>query len=225
MDIGAAVISGDHHVCVTDDSGGLWHAIRSFFNSLWTSFGDVKGQAGNPGFLTRVSCAAVQGELHVAALDQSGDLWHCIRHANGTWTPMGSVKAAIGSNPGVFDDVAIAEVAGELHLAACGARVWHTIRHPDGSWTAFGDVKGQSGDPGMVTMLDASSVNGEFHLVVGTSTGQVFHTIRHSNGWTQFGDVFGQAGQKSRAVEVACAGYGGELQLAIEQNTFVRHGK
>ncbi len=66
--VGCAAINGELHVCgVIVTNGGLWHTIRHATGS-WQAFGDVKSQAGDPGRLIRVGCAAIGGELHISAV-------------------------------------------------------------------------------------------------------------------------------------------------------------
>ncbi|MFD4638178.1 hypothetical protein ACFWN2_12730 [Lentzea sp. NPDC058436] len=49
--------SGELHVVALATSGAIWHAAR-YGGGGWSSWGDVRGYAGNPGLATRVSLAA-----------------------------------------------------------------------------------------------------------------------------------------------------------------------
>ena len=57
----SGIIEGNQIVC-SDLKGGLFHTIR-IPDGSWIGFGDVKGQAGNPGTLTRVSSSYVGQSL------------------------------------------------------------------------------------------------------------------------------------------------------------------
>ena len=89
------------------------------------------------------------GNLHLAAVNNAGRLWHTIRAADGSWQPFGDVEGPAGE-AGNLRDVAVAAVGSSLHLAAVNnaGRLWHTIRAADGSWQPFGDVEGQTGEMG-----------------------------------------------------------------------------
>jgi hypothetical protein len=196
---GCAGVDGELQICGITDDGGMWHTIRHTDGSWQSEFGDVKGQSGNPGFFEAVSCAGIEGELHVCGITDDGGMWHTIRHTDGSWqAQFGDVKGQSG-NPGHFEAVSCAAVAGELHVSGItnDGGMWHTIRHADGSWqNQFGDVKGQSGNPGHFAAVSCAGINGELQLCGETDAGGMFHTIRHSDGtWQpQFGDVKTQSG-------------------------------
>ena len=86
------------------------HALRGR-NGAWTPFANVYNETGDRGGSFKVAAAAVDGELHLAVVTgHQPYLWHAIRHANGTWTRLGSVPAATG-RPGT-DAFVGAELAG-----------------------------------------------------------------------------------------------------------------
>ncbi|MFJ2577160.1 hypothetical protein [Kitasatospora aureofaciens] len=194
--------------------GGMFHTIRHPDGS-WQPFGDVKGQAGDPGSLISAAAAAVDGELHVIAETINGAMVHTIRHPDGSWQPFGDVKSQAG-DPGYFTAAASACVNGELQVVGGTADggLMHTIRHPDGSWQPFGDVKSQAGDPGHVKAVSTAGVDGELQLATTINTGGLMHTIRHPDGsWQPFGDVKSQAGDPGHVSDVSCTEVNGELQL------------
>ncbi len=172
--VSTAQINGELHVCAVDTNGNLWHAIRH--TNSWTAFGDVKGQSGNPGAFIDVTAAEVAGELHVVGTTSfffGSGIWHVIRHADGSWTKFGDVKAQCG-NPGLALQLDAAGVSGELQLVVTTftflpvfpGGIMHTVRHADGSWTRFGDVKGQAGDKGATFAVACAGFNGELQLAV-----------------------------------------------------------
>lgn len=63
----------------------------------------------------------------MAAVTANGELWHTVRLSNGSWLPFGSVKAATHNDPGDVTDVAVAAIAGELHLfvTTTNLGMWH----------------------------------------------------------------------------------------------------
>jgi hypothetical protein len=220
--VGSAGVSGELQVVGLTEDGGMWHTIRHLDGSWVPSFGDVKAQESNdPGEFGAVSCAAVNGELHVVGLTEDGGMWHTIRHANGSWQPFfGDVKAQESNDPGEFKAAGTAGVSGELHVVGVtdDGGMWHTIRHVDGSWQpSFGDVKAQeSNDPGEFDAVACASVNGELHVVGLTEEGGMWHTIRHVDGSWQpsFGDVKAQESNDPGEFQaVGCASVDGELQL------------
>lgn len=85
----------------------MWHTIR-FENGSWQQFGDVKGQAGDPGSFSSVSCGSLQGELYVCGVTTDAKLWHTIRFSQPPslplgWLPFEDVAVIVGNpNPGLF---------------------------------------------------------------------------------------------------------------------------
>lgn len=97
---------GDLQVLASTTSGTPWHTIRQA-NGTWLPFGDVTGQAGNPGVVGSVATALIGGDLHVVVqTSNDGRAWHTIRQANGTWLLFGDVTGQAG-NPGSIQDVTI----------------------------------------------------------------------------------------------------------------------
>jgi hypothetical protein len=104
--VSCAGFAGELHVCAIS-SGRLFHTVRRT-NGTWFPFGDVVGVvvAENPGSpqpvgLGNISCAIVNGELHVICVDNAGMPWHTIRRADGTWFPFGNMRdVVLAENPG-----------------------------------------------------------------------------------------------------------------------------
>jgi hypothetical protein len=147
-----------------------------------------------PTFISLVSVALVNEDLHVCAIDANGGgkLYHTIRLADGTWAqPFEEVKPVVlAQNPGSFDpglfySVACAAVFGELHLMIMASLpstpgsgppyyLLHTIRHADGTWGPFVDVVqvfqqlGWNPPPGVLpavnTTLGLAELDGHLHL-------------------------------------------------------------
>jgi hypothetical protein len=147
-------------------------------------------------------------------------LLHAIRYPDGTWTPYGDVKVAVGSNPGDFQDVEAQATLGIFnHVVARGpaGKLYHTIR-TDAGWTPFGDVNAANGANDMIFLrVGLANVNGDLHVCALNHLRQVMHAIRYQNGsWSGFGDVLAQTGAPTSVVEdIDCAGNGPEMHIAI----------
>jgi hypothetical protein len=188
------------HLAGTTADGHLWHTIR-YKDGSWQQFGDVEGPAGDRGVIRDVACASLdaENELHVAAINTKGRLWHTIRYRDGSWQQFGDVEEQAGDR-GNFVGVDVATIDYGLHV--CGVtdagRLWHTIRYGIGTWQQFGDVEGPAGDRGKFASVSAGETRvGELHVAGTTADGHLWHTIRYRDGtWQQFGDVEGPAGDR-----------------------------
>jgi ribosomal protein S27E len=200
--------------------GRLWHTIRHASGTWQNAFGLIESQEqNNPGAFADVRCAGVGNELQVVGA-VGGQLWHTIRHANGTWqNAFGLIESQEQNNPGAFADVSCAGVANELHVVGVvGGKLWHTIRHASGTWqNAFGLIEAQEqNNPGAFTDVSCAGVGNELH-VVGVVGGMLWHTIRHASGTWQnaFGLIEAQEQNNPGAfADVSCAGVANQLQVA-----------
>ena len=220
--IGAAGVANELQMVGVGPGGQLWHTIRHANGSWQGSFGLIEGQeSNNPGVFTAVACAEVSGDLHVVSVGPGGQLWHTIRHPNGTWQgAFGLIESQESNNPGVFTAVGCAGVNGELQVVGVGpgGQLWHTIRHANGSWqNVFGLIESQeANNPGAFTAVASASVNNELQVIGVGPGGQLWHTIRHANGSWQgsFGLIEGQESNNPGAfTAIGCAGANNEMQM------------
>jgi peptidoglycan hydrolase-like protein with peptidoglycan-binding domain len=89
----AADGEGDLHALVVTSDGRLWHTIRADATGRWSKFGDVEiGGAGNIGAVTAVAAATQGRNLHVVAVNRTGELhrttWnHETPTSSASWDP------------------------------------------------------------------------------------------------------------------------------------------
>jgi hypothetical protein len=120
------------------------------------------------------------GSSQLIAVSSTGQLWHTIRNANGTWqtsgwgSPAGSTgfaRASITSMPNGSSQLVAVTTAGVL---------MHNIRNANGSWQGWRALS----QPG-VKVADASIAglpDGSSQILEATSTGVVKHNIRYPDG-------------------------------------------
>jgi hypothetical protein len=113
----------------------------------------------------------VSGELHVVRT-VNGQLWHTIRHIDGSWQAFGLIETQEQNDPGAFTDVSCAATTssvGPAQLQVAGTiagQAWHTIRNADGSWqNSFGNVDGAAGNPGLAQAVACGGASDELHLI------------------------------------------------------------
>lgn len=97
------------HVC-TQSQGDLWHTMRLPDTPGWLpTFDNIKMRAGNPGSFSSISCANVDGQLHLCGATRDGKLWHTVFTSDTNtpgWHSFEGVTAA-GGNPGPIGHVCI----------------------------------------------------------------------------------------------------------------------
>jgi hypothetical protein len=226
-----AVVAGTKLHVVAIVNGTLFHTIRHA-DGTWDSFHNADMVIGNqPGPHTSVGLGAdFSGNVHLCTTTPDGNLWHTIRSSNGTWAPFGNVKAATGSNPGVFSrvDCSIVVPRGQqptLHVTALTVDgvVWHAIRFADGSWTQFGNLSLVAGGAARFTDVDCTGATNLDQLqVIGTASSLTMgsaqqHTLRHPDGtWQQpFGNVLAVAGNPGAPLNSSSADVDGNLHVAL----------
>ena len=141
----------------------------------------------------------------------------------------GDVKAAVGSDPGLFLSVDTQATLGVFNhvVGVVRGRLFHTIR-TELAWTPFEDVNSLTGAQlTTFSTVGLANVNGDLHVCATTASGGVRHAIRYQNGsWTGFGDVLAQTGGSPGFVEdVDCAGFGPDLQVAMTTTDSFVSGK
>ena len=89
--------------------------------------------------MNNLATAGIGNELHMIYLDDKGDIYHRIRHADGVWSQWGKIAG------GQFTRVSCAGVGQELHVTAVNrAEVWyHAIRHRNEQWQGFAQLPDQ----------------------------------------------------------------------------------
>lgn len=104
--VAAGEVNGELHLCMTTVGGDLYHTIR--FPGIFQFFGNVKIPTNTPASrrFTDVSCRRSGGELHLAAVTDTGELWHTIRHRT-SWDGFGNVELANAGERGDFTAVSI----------------------------------------------------------------------------------------------------------------------
>lgn len=132
-------------------SGAAYHGIRNADGS-WIGLNLLSSNVGGePG--VAVGVANVNNELHVAAVSynaqsSTSNLFHQVRHADGSWTGWATPPTWSGSPSAVT----AAQVNNQLNLiVTSNGSPLHAIRGSDGTWSAFINVTTQTGNPDNTT--------------------------------------------------------------------------
>jgi hypothetical protein len=152
---------------------------------------------------SRVSAAAVNGELEVIAVTQTppGRLERAQRK-NGTfrseaarWTEWADIGDAVGRS---FVDAAAASVfraavaSEELHVCAVtdDGRLWHAMSPAGAPFVPLSDVETVAGEVGQFVKVDCAGGNEQLQVIGVTSDGGAWYTIRNPSGnWRPFASV------------------------------------
>jgi len=158
--------------------GNLTHTVRHA-DRHWDRFTTLR-TVNAPSHLVSTT---VDGEEHLLHDDWSGRLSapfvrHRIHRADGTWD---------SSNPGFGGstaDLAVAAVAGELHVVrrstAKDATVEHRVRHADGTWSILPAAPVSPGPDGSVAV---AGLGRELHLLITNQVGNsLLSFVRYPDG-------------------------------------------
>jgi|ERR1035437_840227 hypothetical protein len=121
-------------------------------------------------------------------------------------------------------------------VARIGNVLYHTVRKDNGGDNApwqheWGDVMGQVGNaPGTIEEIGCGAdTAGNLQVVIRTSKGKLFHTLRDPVGkWQNFwGDVFAQSGTPRQAIKEMACGPGTDntfqIMILLEDGKTVLH--
>jgi hypothetical protein len=222
-DVACGGVDGTLEVVGLPYDGLMWHTLRNPDGSWVPQFGLVESQEQNdPGPFLSAASAGVGDALHVVAVSQAtGQLWHTIRNADGTWqSAYGLIESQEQNDPGPFIAVGCGGAGTDLQVVALdrNGQMWHTIRNADGTWTPeFGLVESQEqNDPGPFTAVACAGVGDTLHVVGLSQDGQLWHTIRNADGTWQstYGLIESQEqNDPGQFTDVACGGVGDTLQV------------
>jgi ribulose bisphosphate carboxylase small subunit len=150
-----------------------------------------------------------------------GDIFHTIRFSNGSWQDWRNVSATVANNPGQISYLACAGIGNDLHLigATPPGNLFHTIRYSNGSWQNWDPVSSRAANnPGQISELACAGIGNDLHLIGATPTGDLFHTIRYSNGsWQNWRNVSAANNpvQPGDMLFESCAGIGNDLHVTM----------
>ncbi|MFG3338641.1 hypothetical protein [Glycomyces sp. NPDC048151] len=204
---------------VNSVSGSLEHKMRFNSGSWGEGFGYVEGQSGDQGVPAAIAAAGMYDDLHVVIANGDDTVTHCVRDADGSWTPFRNVEGQVGSISSITS-IAATSAGSQLHVVAvCAEGLRHTFRNHDGSWqeSGWGNVENAAGTlPGTKTKVAATRIGTTLHVVV-VAGGYVRHCSRTEGGdWSAWGNVENVAGEIGTITDVAVAGVNGEIQIIAQ---------
>jgi hypothetical protein len=123
--VGCAGVGNDLQLVGLGSDGQLYHSIRYAEGSWQSPFVLVESEVqGGPPRFTRVSCAGVGTDLQLVGVGSDGQLWHTIRHEDGSWhSSFGLVEGVVQGGPPAFTSVACGAGPNDaLHVLG---GVWH----------------------------------------------------------------------------------------------------
>ncbi|MFD0697961.1 hypothetical protein ACFQZT_28200 [Paenibacillus sp. GCM10027628] len=201
----------------------LMHTMR-YSDGSWQPLVDLYEKLGIQGSIISVAGAnGESGDTQFAYVTYFGELWHLIRHSDGSWSGVVNLSQLLQISVGV---AAVAGAAGlngttQFIVTTSDGQLLHTVRESTGSWQPLGDLKFVDKVPGNVVALGGTSgSDGETQFVFTTNDGHLWHTIRHADGtWQQLGNLAGELGFSGTVTAIAgAAGANGETQFVFATN-------
>jgi len=183
-DAACAATTTDVQAVAVGPAGQLYHTLRDWSGGWQPSFGIIESYvSGAPGPFKAACCAAAANDdVHVVALDGTGQLWHTVRHSNGSWQ---SAFVAVPGAAGPILAVDAVHVDDDLIVAVVGSDGWlYTTKRDDagGSWDGVFDFKpGQPNADGPYKDVAIARVGDNGHLVAVSQGGLVYHAWFQDN--------------------------------------------
>jgi hypothetical protein len=185
-DAACAATATNVQVVAVGPAGQLYHTVRNANGSYQPSFGIVESVvSGAPGPFKAACCAAAANDdVHVVALALNGQLWHTVRHADGSWQ---SSFVAVPGAPGPVSAVDAVHVDDDLIVAVVGPDGWvYTTKRDDGNgwWDgAFILKQGQPNADGPYTDVAIARAGNDAQIVTTSQGGVVYHAWFQENWW------------------------------------------
>ncbi|MBF9069165.1 hypothetical protein [Streptacidiphilus fuscans] len=124
---------------------------------------------------------------------------HTIRNADGTWTAWDQVPDMY-ANPVGTSSQTQAESGGELYYASEGSgQIQFLTRDATGTWTSPtgttapvpSTIQVGAGQTTVASLVGSAVLGSDFHLIALAANGDLYETIRHSDGtWTYWNDLY-----------------------------------
>ncbi|MBD3919070.1 hypothetical protein H8B09_09915 [Paenibacillus sp. PR3] len=172
-------------------TGRLMHTVRNADGS-WQPMVDLKAALNIMGPIMSIAGASNDnGDTHFVFVTLwadsgiPGELWHLIRHSDGSWSQPESLSRVFNITIGVSAVAAAAGANGSVHYAftTSDGLLKYTVRESSGRWQPMIDLHTELKVKGMVVALGGTNgANGAVQFAFTTSDGKLWHAIRNSDG-------------------------------------------
>jgi hypothetical protein len=204
----SSATDGSAQIVAIGNDGNLYHTIRNTVGT-WAGWGEVQG-IGAPNFAASDASIAVNsdGSAQIVAIGNDGNLYHTIRNTDGTWAGWGELQG-VGAPSFTAKAVSItADSDGSAQIVAIGndGNLYHTIRNTDGTWAGWGELQGVDGAASFSAsdVSISAATDGSAQVVAIGNDGNVYHTIRNTDGtWAGWGELQGVGAPSFSASSVA----------------------
>ncbi|MFJ1787034.1 hypothetical protein ACIOML_22300 [Streptomyces anulatus] len=159
------------------------------------------------------------GGMQVLGIGLDGNVWHNIRHGDGSWQGWNVLPAADNRNSGFkAADVSITTMpGGDAQLVAVGqdGLAYHNIRYADGGWQGWSSMAGQHSGLARASQVSASGMpDGSTRVIIFGADGMMRLTTRAADGsWQPWVKVPGGNAPEFAGHDLAIAAVGREAQI------------
>lgn len=189
----AGLPDGSSHVVIIGAGGATYHRVR-YPSGHWSEFAPLNGVGTSSVALgTAVAVAGLpDGSAQVSIVGTDGNVYHRVRHPNGSWTEFSPLRNTDSSQIAKGSAVAIAGLpdgSSQMLIVSLDGSVLHSVRQASGHWSTFRGLNGMgtTGAAKGTAVAIAGLPDGSSQVLIAGADGGIYHRQRRPDKtWSEF---------------------------------------